>query len=234
MIERKHYIFGGIILAVAFFLQPFALLFTQINLAPMLVPMLTGQNQDGTPIVEGRTVSTENLKIRGNTEASIVLVEFSDYQCPFCARFHDAPKNVVANSNGKVAWAWKHFPLQFHPEATPAAIAAECVNKLSGAEKFWSFTDAMILNQDKLSAAVYKAEAAKLGVNAAAFNTCLTDPKMKENVETETAEGASLGVNGTPNTLVVRNENGVYTVLESINGALPEATVQSIVDKYTN
>jgi protein-disulfide isomerase len=199
----------------------------------MLIPAITGQNQDGTVSVAGKTVSTNNLKLRGNVNAEIVLVEFSDYQCSFCAAFHNTPKSIVATSNGKVAWAWKHFPLGFHPEAMPAAIAGECVNKLGGPEKFWSFSDTMMVNQSKLSTAFYQSEVAKLGLNTSAFNTCLADPKMKTNVETEQNEGATLGVNGTPNTLVIKNENGVYTVLESINGALPEATVQSIVDKYT-
>jgi protein-disulfide isomerase len=177
-------------------------------------------------------VSTENLKLRGNPEASIVLVEFSDYECPFCGRFHDVPKNIVANSNGKVAWAWKHFPLSFHPNATPAAIAAECVNKLAGVEKFWSFSDSLIANQQNLSDKFYKSEATKLGIDSSVFSACLSDPQTTSNVNTEQEEGTALGVNGTPNTLIVKNEGGKYTILESINGALPEATVQSAINKY--
>lgn len=231
-IERKHYIIGGLIIALALALQPFALLFTQINLAPSLVPMLTGTNMDGTPTVEGMEISTENLKLRGNPEASIVLVEFSDYECPFCSRFHDAPKNIVANSNGQIAWAWKHFPLSFHPNATPAAVAAECVNKLAGGEKFWQFSDFLIANQQTLSEELYKGEAVKLGIDQRIFSACLKDAQMATNVDNELNEGSTLGVNGTPNTFIVRNEGGKYTVLESISGALPEATVNAAVAKY--
>lgn len=232
-IERKHYIIGGLIIALALALQPFALLFTQINLAPKLVPMLTGSNMDGTPNIEGKEISTENLKVRGNPQASIVLVEFSDYECPFCARFHDTPKNIMSASDGKVAWAWKHFPLSFHQNAEPAAIAAECVNKLAGTEKFWTFSDMLIANQQKLSSSLYTTEASKLGINGADFSTCLNDPQMKSNVSNELNEGASLGVNGTPATFIVSNENGKYTVLEMISGALPQATVEAAVAKYT-
>jgi protein-disulfide isomerase len=231
-IERKHYIIGGLIIALALALQPFALLFTQINLAPSLVPMLTGNNVDGTPSLEGREVSTENLKLRGNSDAQIVLVEFSDYECPFCNRFHEAPKNIVANSNGKVAWAWKHYPLPFHPQAEPTAIAAECVKELAGVEQFWSYTDTMMNNFDKLNDTLRASEAGKLGINAANFSTCLKNPEMKTRVSNDLNEGSSLGVNGTPNTFIVRNEGGKYTILESINGALPEATVAAAVAKY--
>lgn len=231
-IERKHYIIGGLIIAIAFALQPFALLFTQINLAPSLVPMLTGNNVDGTPTVEGKEISSENLKLRGNPEASIVLVEFSDYECPFCNRFHESPKNIVANSNGKVAWAWKHYPLPFHPQAEPTAIAAECVKRLGGVEKFWTYTDIMMANFDKLSDAVRASEAIKIGINGGNFSACLNDAQMKANVTNELNEGSSLGVNGTPNTFIVKNEGGKYTILESINGALPQATVEAAVMKY--
>lgn len=231
-IERKHYIIGGLIIALALALQPFALLFTQINLAPSLVPMLTGNNVDGTPSLEGKEISTENLKLRGNPQAEIVLVEFSDYECPFCGRFHDTPKSIVANSNGKVAWAWKHFPLSFHPQAEPTAIAAECVFKFGGAEKFWEYSDIMIANQAKLTDAVRASEAIKLGINGANFSACLSDAETKTKVTNELNEGSTLGVNGTPNTFIVKNEGGKYTILESINGALPQATVEAAVLKY--
>lgn len=232
-LERRHYIIAGAVIMFAFALQPFVLLFTQITLAPVIVPMLTGQNQDGTPMVEGKEVVLDNNRFRGDKDAKIVLVEFSDYECPFCARFHNGPKNVVANSGGEVAWAWKHFPLGFHPQAEPTAIAAECVNKLAGNDAFWSFTDTMMSNYDKLNDNLRTTEANKLGIATATFNTCLKDPEMKAIVDENLSLGASFGVNGTPNTLVVLNEGGKYTVLESINGALPEGTVQSIVDKYT-
>lgn len=233
-LERKHYIIAGSIIMLALALQPFALLFTQITLAPKLIPLLTGKNQDGSVQIEGKTISGENLKLRGDKNAQIILVEFSDYQCPFCARFHPTAEAVFKKYNGKVAWAWKHFPLGFHPEAAPTAIAAECVNKLAGVNAFWKFSDAMIKNQDKLSPSLRNLEASSLGINASTFAACLKDPQMQANVDKETAEGAAIGVNGTPNTFVVKVENGEYIILESINGALPEWTVDSIVEKYIN
>ncbi len=232
-IERKHYIIGALIISLAFILQPFSLLFVQLHVAPLVAPSLMAQGGDGSTDYAGKEISADNLKVRGNSEASIYLVEYSDYQCPFCARFHDVPKQVLAESNGKVAWAWKHFPLtQIHPNARPAAIAADCVAKLGGVEKFWTYSDMLIANQDKLTDALYKSEASKLGVNASQFNVCLKDTTIAAGVDKETTEGSSLGVNGTPSTFVVRNEGGKLTILENINGALPKETVDSIIAKY--
>ncbi len=232
--NKKHYLIGSAILALAFLLQPIALLFIQVNIATALAQMVTGQNADGTVSMEGKEINTENLKVNGNPDAKIYLVEFSDYECPFCQRFHNTPKEVVANSVGKVAWVWKHFPLtQIHQNARPASIASECVAKLAGTEKFWQFSDKLIANQQNLSESFFRTEAVKLGVNAAAFNACIKDPAIAEFVDKNTNEGVELGVNGTPSTFVVKNENGKLTVLENINGALPKSTVESIIAKYS-
>lgn len=236
-INRKHYIIGALIISLAFVIQPFSLLFIQMNLAPIIAEKYLGQNangQDDGTAMAGKEIDPTELKIRGNTGAQIYLVEFSDYQCPFCARFHETPKEVVNESNGKVAWAWKHFPLtQIHPEARPAAIASECVYKLGGVEKFWLYSDTLIANQQNLSDALYKSEAQKLGINAGSFGTCIKDPATAKIVDANTSEGEALGVNGTPSTFVVKNENGKFTILENISGALPKATVDSIINKYT-
>ncbi len=234
-IERRHYIIGALVISAALLIQPFSLLATQMYLAPKIAPYFIKNNnnqQAGETNYAGKEISTTNLKVQGNKDAEIYLVEYSDYQCPFCQRFHETPKAIVAGSNGKVAWAYKHFPLQFHPNAEPAAVAAECVNKLAGTEKFWKFSDVLVANQEKLSETLYKTESAKLGVNGAVFAICLKDKQMLTNVQADQTEGSSLGVNGTPSTFVVKNENGKLIILENINGALPQNTVESILTKY--
>lgn len=237
-IHRKHYIIGALMIALAFVVQPFSLLFVQMRVAPKVAPYLVkdaGTSSDDATTMAGKEIKNEDLKLRGNSGASIYLVEFSDYQCPFCGRFHNTPKEIVQASNGKVAWVWKHFPLTaIHPEARPSAIAGECVFKLGGAEKFWIYTDALIVNQGNLSDALRKGEAVKLGVNATAYQTCIADPATAKEVDDNSAEGEALGVNGTPSTFVVKNENGKLTILENISGALPKETVESIIAKYSN
>jgi protein-disulfide isomerase len=91
----------------------------------------------------------------------------------------------------------------------------------------------MIANQDKLSDALYRSEAVKLGINGPAFDTCIKDPAVAAVVDENTKEGEDLGVNGTPSTFVVKNENGKLTILENISGALPKDTVENIIKKYS-
>jgi protein-disulfide isomerase len=237
-IERKHYLIGALIIALAFVIQPFSLLYIQIKVAPQVAHMLGQDSGDdtgsGTTDAAGMEISTTDLKVRGNPDAPIYLVEFSDYQCPFCARFHDTPKEISADSNGKVAWAWKYFPLtQIHPDAHPAAVAAECVYKLGGNDKFWLFTDSLIANQQNLSDTLYKNESVRLGISPTQFAACLKDSAAAAVVDADQKEGEDLGINGTPNTYVVKNENGKLTILESISGALPKSTVTKILEKYS-
>jgi protein-disulfide isomerase len=232
-IERKHYILGALIISLAFIIQPFSLLATQNFLAPILAKAITGKNADGSVSMEGKEVPSEGLKIRGNSNAQIILVEFSDYQCPFCARFHNTPKELMNKYGDKVSWAWKHFPLNaIHPEATPSAVAAECVNKISGTEKFWDYSDTLINNQQNLNKNFYVNEAVKMGINASDFNKCLLDPSMKAIVDADLKLGETLGTSGTPNTLIVKNENGKLTVLEAVSGAMPASTFENIIDSY--
>ena len=84
---------------------------------------------------------SENEHIRGDKNAKISLIEYSDYECPYCKRFHDTPKQVLEEYEGKVNWVYRHFPLGFHATATPKAIASECVAELGGNDKFWEFSD---------------------------------------------------------------------------------------------
>ncbi|MEK7510134.1 MAG: thioredoxin domain-containing protein [Patescibacteria group bacterium] len=94
---------------------------------------------------------TENDHIRGSFNAPVTLVEFSDFQCPFCARFHPTVQQALQEYGDKVRWVYKHFPLdQIHPQATPAAEASECIAEQKGNEGFWEFADAVFENQDRL------------------------------------------------------------------------------------
>ena len=133
----------------------------------------------------------------GPKDSKVKIVEFSDFQCPFCSR---AAKTVIELKKiygKKVEFAFKQFPLPMHPNARPAAEAALCVAE-QGNEKFWKFHDAAFANQDKLDADSLKKYAKSAGVDDAKFEKCVTDKKYSKAVEEDMAYGNKVGVHSTP------------------------------------
>src|SRR6185295_14119811 len=109
--------------------------------------------------------------IVGSPNAPIVLVEYSDFQCPFCSMIYPTLKKITSESNGNIAWVMREYPLyQIHPEAIPAANAALCIADQLGNEAYWKFADAVFADQSKLNAAYYPQLAKILGADVAAFN----------------------------------------------------------------
>lgn len=161
---------------------------------------------------------TEADHIRGSLDAKVILVEYSDFECPFCSRHHPNMVKLMEEFGDDVAWVYRHFPLSFHPEALPAAVASECASEQG---KFWEYADALFENQDSLDEDYYPELAKTLGLNVTNFQTCLDSGKYDDLIDTQTSAGAAAGVNGTPATFV----NG-----ELISGAVPYATLQGIVE----
>jgi len=160
--------------------------------------------------------------IRGDKNAKIKIVEFSDYQCPFCSRFHPTMQQVMAEYGDQVAWIYKHFPLDsLHPQARPASEASECVGEQKGNDGFWSFTDGIYANQATMGTALYEQLAQEAGVNMTKFNDCVSSRKYQQKVEADYQEGLSYGVDGTPGSFI----NGV-----PVRGALPYESIKSIID----
>lgn len=162
---------------------------------------------------------TEEEHIRGNPEAPVTIVEFSDFQCPFCQRFHPTVQQILENYPNQVRWVYKHFPLGFHEQAQPAAEASECAAEQ---EKFWEFADGLFENQPRLGENLYKELAQNLGLNMGQFEECLSSRKYKDHVQADYQEGIATGVRGTPGNFV----NG-----ESIPGAVPYETLKAAVER---
>jgi protein-disulfide isomerase len=133
------------------------------------------------------------------------VVEFSDFQCPFCSRATSTVAEVERKHPSDVRVVWKHLPLSFHPNAMPAALAAEAAREQG---KFWEMHDKLFANQASLSEAAYEQYARELGLDLARFRASRASPSTRKRVEEDMAAAAAAGVTGTP-TFVV---NGVPTV----------------------
>lgn len=163
---------------------------------------------------------TDKDHVRGNLDkAKVVLVEYSDFECPFCSRHHPTMEALSEKYGDDVAWVWRHFPLtNIHPNAQPAAEASECAGEQG---KFWEMADSLIDNQQSLSRSTYERIAGEIGLNLGNFTTCLDSGKYASLVQGQQAGGAAAGVTGTPATFV----NGSI-----VSGAVPLTQFESIID----
>lgn len=159
----------------------------------------------------------EQRNVYGSLDAPVTIVEFSDYECPFCARLHPTLKTIVDGSDGQINWEYRHLPLPNHSGALPGAIAAECVAQYAGNEAFWSFSDALLNNQRGITAEFLAAEAVSAGVEEQVYASCITDESIAARVENDAAVAAALGGQGTPFS-VVRFADGSS---RPVSGALP-------------
>lgn len=162
---------------------------------------------------------SEQDQMIGNPNAKITVVEFSDFQCPFCERFHPTAERVLDEYGDKVRWVFKHFPLDsIHPNARPAAMASECAGEQG---KFWEFADELFTNQSLLGDSYYRELAGTLGLNTGKFNECLDSNKYADKVNNDYQAGVAAGVRGTPASFI----NG-----QMINGAQPYEVVKAAID----
>ncbi len=166
--------------------------------------------------------------IRGEKNAPVTLIEFSDFQCPFCKKFHPTMKRALEEFQGKVRWVYRHFPLsQIHPEAIPAALASECIAELGGNDAFWTFTDRIFEEQDRLGRDLYFELAQELGVDMDSFKQCFDSKKYLDKVQAEYQQAVSSGGQGTPFTVIVSPSGK----LDEITGALPYEVLKARIEK---
>jgi len=142
--------------------------------------------------------------VRGNPDAPVKIVEYSDTECPFCKRFHSTMQEVMNEygKDGKVAWVYRHFPLdQLHSKARKEAVALECANEQGGNDKFWSYTDRLYEitpANNGLDPAELPKIAQYVGLDVTKFNTCLASGKFDQHIEADVQNATATGGNGTP------------------------------------
>jgi protein-disulfide isomerase len=156
---------------------------------------------------------------QGAKSAPVTIVEFSDFQCPFCKRAEPTLKQVREKYGDKVRLVYMDFPLGIHQHAMDAALAGRCAAEQG---KFWPFHDQMFADQNKLAPTDLKASAKKLGLDSATFDQCLDQAKYKSGVEADVNQGKDLGVDGTPAFFI----NG-----RPLTGAQPFPAFSGVIDE---
>lgn len=163
--------------------------------------------------------------IRGDVNAEITIVEYSDFECPFCQRHHPTMQQLVDEYKGKVNWVYRHFPLSFHPNAEPAAIASECAAEIGGNDAFWKFTDKVFETQGEWN---YESYAKDIGLDAAKFKECVASGKWKQHVQDDTNGGSQGGIQGTPGNIVMSNKTKEKRL---VSGAQPTQNFKTVIDE---
>lgn len=196
----------------------------------------TAQENFGPQII--RNISLDDDPMKGNPNALITIIEFSDFQCPFCAKFHESTLPQLEQqyiSTGKVNFVYRDFPIQsIHPNAVPAALASECADDQG---KFWEIHDLIFQNQRNWqdlplqdSAKLFKQYAVQLGLDIDEFDSCMTTGKHFEEIQKDLNDGRNYGVTGTPGFFVGNEEIGFTKLI----GAQPFSSFQRVIDGQLN
>lgn len=168
--------------------------------------------------------------VYGSRDATVSIIEFSDTECPFCARIHPTLKQVVDDSGGDVNWVYRHFPLDaLHRKARREAEATECANELGGNDGFWAFTNRLFEitpSNDGLADEQLPEIAEFVGLDRAAFLTCLDSGKYADHIASDVAEAAAAGGSGTPYSVVLGPNGETFPV----SGAQPASAFLVIID----
>jgi protein-disulfide isomerase len=170
--------------------------------------------------------------IKGERNARIALIEYSDLECPFCKRFHPTAQKAVDEYAGKVMWVYRHFPLGFHANAQKEAEASECAGELGGNDAFWSYIDLIYKRTTSngtgfaLDALVPLAQ--ELGLDKNKFKECLDSDKFAQNIKDEMSGGSAAGVSGTPGNILLDTKTGKTRL---IPGAVPFEQVKQVIDE---
>lgn len=185
--------------------------------------------------VKAETLSLEKVSgdehIRGDKNAQLTWIEYSDLECPFCKRIHPDLQKALEEYKGKIRWVYRHFPLdQIHPKADKEAEATECAAELGGNDGFWKMVDKIFettpsnngLNLDDLPKL-----AGQIGLDQNKFKSCLDSGKFADKVEKQFKAGEKAGVTGTPGNFLLDNKGNVWI----IPGAMPYTTIKQIIDQ---
>jgi protein-disulfide isomerase len=166
-----------------------------------------------------QSITSAGHPSKGPKDAPVEIVEFSDFQCPFCQRANPTVDQVLKTYGDRIHFVYRHFPLPGHPNARPAAEAAACANAQG---RFWEYHDQLFAHPDQLTDADLKNHATAVGLDAGQFKTCVDTHQFKSEVDQDLLEAGDAGVTGTPAFFI----NG-----RSLEGAQPYEAFTQLIDE---
>ncbi len=173
---------------------------------------------------------TSSDHVRGDPNAPVKIVEYSDLECPFCKSFHPTMQKIAGEYEGKVTWVYRHFPLdEIHPKSDKEAEATECANELGGNDAFWRYVDRLFEvtpSNNNLNPAELPKIAEYVGLDAQKFNSCLASGKYAAHVEEDYQNALATGGNGTPWSVIVAANGKKYP----LSGAQPYEAVKQLIE----
>ncbi len=198
------------------------------------LPTSDKQPTDTTQVTAGEIRPVDETDhILGDPNADIVIVEYSDTECPYCKVFHQTLQQVMDEygPSGKVAWVYRHFPIDgLHPEAKKQAHAAECANDQGGSEKFWQYLNqiyARTKSNNGLPSSELGVIAKDVGLDTTTFNSCMDSGKFYDKITAHYNDAVAAGGEGTPFSVMITKKDGKKIV---IPGAQPFASVKANID----
>lgn len=217
--NQQMYTAGAIVLGFA--MVAAAILFSNHNLLATWFGPATAM-ADSQPERSG-----PQRLLYGNEQAETTIVEFSDFECPFCARVHPTIKRLVDESDGTIKWEYRHLPLPSHPNAFTAAVISECVGHLLGVAQFWEYADTVFANQRGLTTAYLRDVALQLGLEASTLDSCMANDDIAVQVQSDALTASAFGGNGTPFSVIVFPDGST----KPVSGALPYENWQAALNK---
>lgn len=217
--QKKFEISPSVAILISGALIAGAVVFT--NLQPA-VPLAGAED---LPVEANVPLPSEADHYFGSLSAPIALIEYSDFECPYCRVVYPTLKRIVEESDGQIVWVHRNLPLEsIHPQALPAAMAAECIAAQLGNDGFWKFVEAVFADQSKMSTAFYTEIAGQLGADVAAYASCVSANTYADKIAKEASDAGASGGRGTPFTVVAGA--GVQV---PVSGALPYEQFMSVI-----
>ena len=201
---------------------------TKENPTPTQRQQLTSEN-----IAETIRPIDVNDHILGSSDARILVVEYSDTECPFCKIFHNTMLTIMQEygKEEKVAWVYRHFPIaELHSKSFNEAVAQECAGNLGGNSKFWEYTNKLYEvtpSNNDLDPAELTKIATEVGLSSTAFNVCLESGEFDPKVNFDIQNAQEIGITGTPHSIIIDTKTNEYHTIE---GAYPYIQIKTAID----